>query len=289
MNSTRTLLAGAVDYAGLFPPAKLDMATAVRNYASYRSGEHAWALGRFIVPLSRLPEFEQALVHTIDGTGWRISALAGASLDQDVATILAFNKRRLASIDTLEVKSSTVDDIRVVAGTVPSLLTTYVEIPLHPDPSPFVTAIGKSGLRAKARTGGTAPDAFPSSASLGKFIHACAAAGVPFKATAGLHHPLRAAYRLTYEPDSPTGMMYGFLNVLVAAGVARGGGSIAEVIAALEEQSPNALYANDDEIAWQQYRFDLASIRSIRSGLAISFGSCSFEEPIEDLKSFGFL
>ena len=289
MNSTRTLLAGAVDYAGLFPPAKLDMATAGRNYASYRSGEQAWALGRFVVPLSRLPEFEQALVHTIDGAGWRISALAGASLNQDVATILAFNKRRLATIDTLEVKSSTVDDIRVVAGTVPSLLTTYVEIPLHTDPSPLVTAIGKSGLRAKVRTGGTTPDAFPSSASLGKFIHACAAEGVTFKATAGLHHPLRAAYRFTYEPDSPTGMMYGFLNVLVAAGVARSGGSTTEIIAALEEQSPNALYANDGEIAWQQYRFNLASTRSIRSGLAISFGSCSFEEPIEDLKSLGLL
>lgn len=289
MNSTRTLLDGAVDYAGLFPPAKLDMATAVRNYASYRKSEHSWALGRFIVPVSRLAEFEQALMNKTDGAGWRVSALGGESPEEDAATIFAFNKRRPVMIDTLEVKSSTVDDIWVVASTVPSILTTYVEIPLHADPSPLVAAIAKSDLRAKVRTGGTTSDVFPSSASLGSFIHACAAEGVTFKATAGLHHPLRAAYRLTYEPDSPTGMMYGFLNVLLAAGVARSGGSTTEIIAALEEQSPNALSANDDEIAWQQYRFDLASIRSIRSGLAISFGSCSFEEPIEDLKSLGLL
>lgn len=283
------LLTGAVDYAGLFPPAQLDMTTAVRNYAAYRNGEHAWALGRFIVPVSRLTEFEQAFVSKSNSAEWHISALAGASLDQDVATIFAFNKRRLAVIDTLEAKSSTTEDVRVVASAVPSVLTTYVEIPLHTDPSPLVAAIGKSGLRAKVRTGGTASDAFPSSANLGKFIYACARAGVPFKATAGLHHPLRATYRLTYEPDSPTGIMYGFLNVLIAAGVARSGGSFTEVVTALEEQSAAALRVNDSEISWRQYRFDLASVKPLRSELAISFGSCSFEEPIGDLKLLGLL
>ena len=50
----RALLEGVFDYAGLFPPARLDMAETVRNYARYLDDEHAWMLGRFIVPTARL-------------------------------------------------------------------------------------------------------------------------------------------------------------------------------------------------------------------------------------------
>jgi len=54
----RTLLAGSIDYAGLFPPASLEMAEAARNYEAYRSGPHSWALGRFILPSARLNEVD---------------------------------------------------------------------------------------------------------------------------------------------------------------------------------------------------------------------------------------
>jgi hypothetical protein len=289
MTSLRALLAGAVDYAGLFPPAKLEMESAVRNYAAYRAGEHAWALGRFITPVSRLAELERELVITNGGEGWRVSVLAGSSLDEDVAAVFGFNKRQRAIIDTLELKASTVDEVRSVARSVPALLTGYIEIPIEPDPSALIAAIGKSGLRAKARTGGITADAFPASATLARFIRACVAAKVSFKVTAGLHHPLRAAYRLTYEPDGPTGTMYGFLNVFVATGVAQNGGSVDDVVAALEELSPAAFHMNDGEISWRTYRIDIAGIILLRSELAISFGSCSFSEPIEDLKTLNFL
>jgi hypothetical protein len=289
MRSLHTLLAGAIDYAGLFPPAALDMATAVRNYAAYRRGKNAWALGRFIVPALRLAEFEKELVNTASDGQWRMSALAGASLEQDVATIFAFNTRRLAMIDTIEITSSTVEEIKAIAGTVPSLLTTYVEIPLDPDPSSLVAAIHRSGLRAKVRTGGMTPGAFPSSARLARFIRVCATTGVSFKATAGLHHPIRSTYSLTYEPDSPEGIMYGFMNVFVAADVARVGGSTADVTAALEEQSLATIRISDTEIAWERYRADLATIATLRDSLAISFGSCSFVEPLEELTSLGLL
>jgi hypothetical protein len=115
------------------------------------------------------------------------------------------------------------------------------------------------------------------------------AANVRFKVTAGLHHPLRAKYRLTYEPDGPTGMMFGFLNVFVATGVAQDGGSIADIATALEEQSPSTFLVNDQEIVWRTYRIDISRIISLRSELATSFGSCSFTEPIEDLKSLNLL
>jgi hypothetical protein len=288
MTSLRTLLTGAVDYAGLFPPAKLNMETAVRNFASYRAGEHAWALGRFIVPVSRLAEFEQELVNATEGEGWIVSALAGSSLDEDVAAVFGFNKRQLAIIDTLELKASTVDEVRAVARTVPSLLAGYVEIPIEPDPSMLITAICKSGLRAKARTGGITADAFPTSPTLARFIRTCVTANVPFKLTAGLHHPLRGTYRFTYEPDSPTGTMYGFLNVFVATGVAQSDGSIADIAAALEEQSPSAFLVGDRQVLWRTYRIDITRMKSLKREIA-SFGSCSFTEPIEDLKSLNLL
>ena len=52
----RALLTGVLDYAGLFPPAKLPLDEAIRDYARYRSGPHAWVLTRFVVPASRLDE-----------------------------------------------------------------------------------------------------------------------------------------------------------------------------------------------------------------------------------------
>ena len=58
--SMEALLAQLIDYAGLFPPAKLDMGPTVRNYADYVAGDDAWMLGRLIVPVGRLEEFEAA-------------------------------------------------------------------------------------------------------------------------------------------------------------------------------------------------------------------------------------
>ncbi|MEK9136931.1 MAG: hypothetical protein AAB393_07400, partial [Bacteroidota bacterium] len=171
----------------------------------------------------------------------------------------------------------------------PSSLTTYFEVPVEPDPSPLIEAISEVGARAKVRTGGVTADAFPSSISLARFICACADAGVPFKATAGLHHPIRSTYRLTYDPASPTGMMFGFLNVFIAAGVALAGGHPNDVVAALEEQSPSAFHFDGNEITWRGHRIGLLQIGSVRSELAIAFGSCSFVEPLEDLKSLKLL
>ena len=70
----RILLRGLIDYAGLFPPASLDMADAVRNYAAYREGEHAWALGRFVVPAARLEEFERVARRADRFRAWTLGA-----------------------------------------------------------------------------------------------------------------------------------------------------------------------------------------------------------------------
>ena len=298
MNAIRTLLTESIDYAGLFPPAGLDMATAVQNYARYRSDPAAWALGRFVVPVSRLGDFEAATVRAVPGgTGqpWRLALLAGPDLAGDLDITAEFNRRHSQPgvppvlADTIEVKASSVRAIKDIMQRIPRTLQAYVEVPIDRDPRDLLTAVGQLGGRAKVRTGGVTIDAFPTTTDLIRFLRGCVEAGLPFKATAGLHHPLRAAYRLTYAQDSPSGTMFGFLNLLLATAFLRSGMAEAEVARVLEEGEPDALQADDAGISWRNHRLDLKALSEARRLGMNSFGSCSFTEPIADLESLHLL
>jgi hypothetical protein len=299
MTGLRTLLEGSIDYAGLFPPAALDLGSAVREFAAYLESEQSWALGRFVIPVARLPELE-----TVGGAlmprrpshqPWRLTALAGLDIGGDARTVGEFNCRHAAdgapavSADSVEAKAETVAAVDRLLGSVPDYLQTYVEVPIGQDPTPLVEEIAHHGGRAKVRTGGITAAAFPATGDLARFIRVCAESQVPFKATAGLHHPLRGDYRLTYAPASANGRMFGFLNVFLAAAYARSGLGDAELGALLEETSPTAFEVTDDGIAWQGQRLDLGAIRRAREHVVISFGSCSFTEPVGELAALGFI
>jgi hypothetical protein len=133
------------------------------------------------------------------------------------------------------------------------------------------------------RTGGVTVDAFPRSGKLLDFIVGCRRERVPFKATAGLHHAVRGSYRLTYEPNSPAGTMYGFLNVFLAAALVWAGDDEATALALLEERDASALAFSDDAITWRGRRITAEELRAARDAFAISFGSCSFREPVDQL------
>lgn len=140
----------------------------------------------------------------------------------------------------------------------------------------------RRGLRAKIRTGGITKDAFPTPDAVANFIRACKREGVPFKATAGLHHPLRCVRPLTYEPNAVVGPMHGFVNVFLAAAL------VDDAEAILRETDAKAFTFDDDGAAWRDRRVSLGDLEAMRE-LATSFGSCSFEEPIDDLKELGWL
>lgn len=288
MPALRTLLSHAIDYAGLFPPAQLGMREAVTAYAEYLAGADAWALGRFVVPVARLGELEREAATLLPrgGEPWRLSVLLAA--DADPHLLADFNARHVdgdvgrAMIDTVEVKASTPDEI-AAAGALSRTMVTYVEIPAGPDPAPLVEAMRAIGARAKLRTGGVTADAFPEPAAVLRFMKACIAAGVPFKATAGLHHPLRAEYRLTYAADAPTGTMFGYLNVFLAAAALMGGAADAEALALLEERDPRAFDLGGDGVRWRDRTLSEAALARTREHLAISFGSCSFREPLDEV------
>ncbi len=299
MKTIRFLLEHLIDYAGLFPPAELPMAEAVRNYAAYRRSEHSWMLGRFIVPVSRLDEFEQAAAEywpreSEDGY-WKLSALSGANLESDTARINSFSRRftiaenRPAMIDTTEFKAASVAEFEAAMRVMHPTLTCFVEIPINDDPRELIKAIGAEGAFAKVRTGGVTADGFPSSQSLARFISICAEEDVAFKATAGLHHPLRSVNRLTYKPDSPSAMMHGFLNVFLAAGFAQNGMSVERLTELLDETSSEAFRFEPDAVFWREEMLVVAHIRNTRNLFAVSFGSCSFTEPIEDLQRLNLL
>ncbi len=301
VDAAGVLLRDLIDYAGLFPPASLAMATSVANYDAYLGSEWSWILGRFIVPVARLAEFEETfagLPTTTLGTGftiWRLSVLLGSNPVADVARIREFNARlassssgRRAVVESVEVKVAGPEEVKRLSGIIPAELATYFEVQLS-SCGECIAAMAECGRRAKIRTGGETADKFPAPENVIEFIRLCAATNVPFKATAGLHHPLRSVHRFTYQPDSPSGIMHGFVNVFLAAAFLRAGMEATLAVQLLEERSADAFHFNADGIVWRQHRLSQPEIAAARRSFAVSFGSCSFTEPIDDLKSLRLL
>jgi len=247
----RELLAGLIDYAGVFPPAALPLDQALANYARYRTSREAWMLGRFVLPVA------QATLSPAER--WPFSAIVGEG-DLD---------HMPPHIDSIEMKVSTQAQIESAAARIPKNTTAYFEI----TDLTLLPVIRAVGARAKIRTGGITPDAFPTATQITNFLAACAKENVAFKATAGLHHPLRCHRPLTYSADGPSGWMYGFLNVFTAAVLARRGTTNLEQILLAESLDDLPRLADPAEVA------------TVRHDFAISFGSCSFEEPVADLKA----
>lgn len=300
MNSTRILLEGAIDYAGLFPPASLGMQAAVTNYAQYLAGEHAAFVGRFVVPVRRLHEFEDAADRLLPRGNpvypWKLSAIIGNDLLTELDEILDFNRFHARDeqagavvVDTVELKVETVNNIQRAMYLIPRTLTTYFEIPITTDPAALIEAIALARARAKVRTGSTTANGFPALPDLARFLCLCAESRVPFKATAGLHHALCGSYRLTYEPDSAAAPMNGFLNVLLAMAFARFDLSEGEVQEILAEQSPTAFAFDEEGVQWRRHRLTLEQLELARRQIGQAFGSCSFEEPIAELQALKLL
>lgn len=291
--SLRILLEGLIDYAGLYPPASLGMDEAVRNYGAYRKGPQAIWLGRFVLPAARLEEFSRSRAALAGDSGtWPVAALIGSDPDSDFALVEAFNQGAvpggLAVIDTLEMKAERPAEIPAALRRIPKGITAYFEIPAR-NPGPFLAELAGSGARAKLRTGGVTPDRIPEAREVAAFLAACAKAGVPFKATAGLHHPFRSRRPLTYASDSPQAVMHGFMNLFLAAGFAAQGMGPADLENLLMETNPGAFVADEGSFRWGDHVLGPDRLRAARRDFAIAFGSCSFEEPRQDLEAVGWL
>jgi hypothetical protein len=309
----RTLLSGLIDYAGLFPPAKLAMQPSVEQFARSQLSEHHWMLGRFICPASRLREFSAAASALMpgtyatsgyrehaDGEPWRISVIIDGDLQADLDTISRFNSHHeredngRCAADALEMKVAKPDQIDKATEIIPDDLFPFFEFPAEVvsggDCRGFVAALAGHGAAAKIRTGGITPDAFPSTRAVAQFLGACAGAGVAFKATAGLHHPVRAEYPLTYDQNPPCGTMHGFLNVFVAAAfVYTGESDLGRIAAVLEDRNTANFHFTDEGVRWNGLFLEVMQLAKAREAFCLSYGSCSFDEPVADLTKLALL
>ncbi len=289
----RTILRGAIDYAGLFPPASLSMPEAVENFARYHNSTERWALGRFVVAVSRLDEFGREAVGYFMGgrpaPHWQVSAVAAGNVTVELDQVRAFNQRYTPHliVDAFEFKAASAGPIRATLPLLSGPFLRYVEIPVSIDPEPLVQAIKDAGGCAKIRTGGTTPELFPSPEQVLRMLAALAAHRVAFKATAGLHHSLRGSYPLTYAPESACTAMFGYLNVLLTSALLLNGGSPEVAQALLVERDPHTLGVDDTQLTWRDERWSAALLETTRQQLFHGFGSCSFREPMDDLLGVG--
>ena len=284
MSAIDTLLAGLIDYAGLYPPASLDMRAAVRNYLEYRQGRYASVLGRFIVDLDRVDQLRA--IAGSDVPNLRLSVITPPNLDW--SGIASLRDEGL-SIQAVECKLPASGDLANLVRELSPGIEVFVEVPFEPSGHGALSAIADAGARVKLRMGGVAPQAIPFPKAVAYMLTELASHRLLFKATAGLHHPIRSSHPLTYEPDSPCATMHGFLNLVCAAAVMHQGGSAGEAVHILEERDSGAWRLAPDAIICRAFRWTTDQLAETRRSFFTAFGSCSFEEPIRDLEAMGWL
>ncbi len=310
----RAFLTGLIDYAGLFPPAKLDMPTTVKNYATYLAADNSFALGKLKCPVTRLDELTEHGSIVMPGTyatsgytemagiagPWMISAIINADLEESLDAIDAFNEHHgthengQARVASIELKINEPGDVDDVLDAVPSDLGVAMELPTETifggDPRGFVAALAGGEAKAKIRCGGVEPSMIPSTEDVARFINACATAEVAFEPTAGLHHPLRAEHPLTYDENPPRAVMHGFLNVFLGAALVRSRAIEPDRLqTVLDEMDPRAFTFDDETCAWRGTSITIEQLARCRDSFCLGYGSCSFTEPFDDLRAIGLL
>lgn len=304
----RTLFERLIDDAGLFPPVRLAMPEALAGHAANRVGPLAWVQGRFIVPASKLPEVVPAwpgplsslrLAVVADAAGVADADAFSAALDADLAAAAALERREgRIRVELVEVRLPDAGLVQLVAPAVRRAgfagpVTALLESPDSTDVDAVrgtvaavaaARAAGAMRVGAKIRTGGLEPAMIPPPAAVAAFLGGCVTAGVPFKATAGLHHPVRGI-------DPPSGMqLYGFVNLLAATALLRAG-RIDErhAVEVLTEEDAAAFIVRADAFGWRRHAVDGPAVAAVRTDALTAYGSCSFEEPTADLAALGWL
>lgn len=284
MSALETLLAGLFDYAGLYPPANLSLQSAANNYLQYGRGEYRLALGRFIINLDRLEELRSAAGDSLSS----LSLSVIGSEDADWASLAAHVDAGF-HIETVEVKCNDPHAIERLTKSLSHHVETYFEVPLNSSNQAALKAIHAAGARVKIRMGGVVREAIPVVRDVAAMLKTLADLRLPFKATAGLHHPLRSTQPLTYEPQCPSAVMHGFVNLTAAAGLLHFGGTVDEAEQLLADEDITAWHVTEDSLRWRDRTWTTDQLATVRRQFLVSIGSCSFEEPVHDLKSLGWL
>jgi len=266
------LMRHAIDYAGLFPPAGLSVGEAIAEYARVRAGAMGWIAGALVVSSDRLREIRTDAI-----------PLSVVMRRPSPASVDDVMRATPATIVALEFPPLSAADIRTTAAAVPPGTRAFFEVAPNDHLEASLDAVSDAGAFAKIRTGGVTAEAFPDASAVHRFFRGCVDRKLLCKATAGLHHAVVGRYRLTYEADSAVSTMFGFLNVSAAAALVHAGAPESDVLQLLKEPAPSAFVFEGDMLTWREYRVSVSDIQAMRRNLFWAFGSCSLQEPIDDL------
>lgn len=300
--SLRALLERSIDYAGMFPPCSLGLEPALENQARYVRLQDNWMLNAFVLPVGQfdtvrqfLSQFDPAHPLSISALGPKMSdatAFAEAiELTDEAIRSLSKHNVDLIRITQLEmflpedVDLSLLGEVRSIIGD----LVCFWEAPAE-RAERTIALLSEHNSNAdqptfgyKMRTGGVTADAFPTSGQIASALVEPTTHQVPIKFTAGLHHPLRQ-----YREEVKT-KMHGFLNVLGAAVLAaEHKWDAAQTVAMLEDEQVHSFKFDDEFFAWRDWKIDVRRTTDRRK-FVTTFGSCSFDEPREDLRALGLL
>jgi hypothetical protein len=309
--TVQALFEHVLDYAGMFPPARLPLPEALRQYAAAVSGPRQWLVGRFVCPAARLEELTaEAQAQQVD-SGLQVAVLGqgGASSEEflsrladDLAGLQRFRSAwgwpEIADVVELplpaDLPAVSADALLERSSDMASAaqVRAFFEVPHGPGFRDRLEAAcralaGRSGTQGhglKVRCGGLSADTFPSDETLAEFMLACRDARLPWKATAGLHHPLR------HRDDNLGVLMHGFLNVF-GAGVLSYAHPLtaAQLIDMLRDRPGDHFWFQNDRFGWQHWSCSLREVKELRRRWLPSFGSCSIDEPVADLTALGMI
>lgn len=277
-----------MDYAGLFPPASLSLSESILNFKSYQSLESNWMLGNFIIPAGQLDELRKELEGVVEQKMVPVNLLSGSSTEDLKATadLVKKNTQSTIAITAIETTIAPSTKIKIPKELMELRLPLYLEVPLAESSRNSFSEIARLGLRAKIRTGGVTRDAFPTAENVVRFLSSCIEFRIPFKATAGLHHPINGSFPLTYAPHSELAPMYGHLNLMLATACLLLGGNRDESREILLESNRRSFQFSDVGVSWKDVFLPLDLLSKIRTELFLSFGSCSFIEPANEASQF---
>ncbi|MFF0409003.1 hypothetical protein ACFYUY_01030 [Kitasatospora sp. NPDC004745] len=270
------LFHGLFDDAAVFPPGNLPVAEAVPAHRAHRAAWYAEAVGPLLCGAGRLGELAAAVAGGAATAGDPPLAvglvLPGGSAELGPA-LAAAAPFRVAGVElaTRDAAEAVAELDRLLPPDVPAAVELPRELLRGDGLDEVLDVLVDSPYRAKFRTGGVVPEAFPDEAELAAFLTGCARRGLPYKCTAGLHHAVR-------HTDPATGFEHhGFLNVLLAAQET----DPAAAAAVLAERDGAVLAKTVRELTDRQ-------VTVIRNSFT-AFGTCSIAEPLDDLAALGLL
>jgi len=273
---------GMFDDASLFPPASLPMADAVAGHLRHQAAWYREMSGPFVCADTKITELSATL--TAAGVAELDLALVlpGGAMGLDAAVDGAFADPRLR-LRAVELPAAACESITTAVADVAAALdrtplagaAAFIEVPAGEFTTAAARAVDDHRYLAKVRTGGTTAEAFPDDQTLANCLVTLTQARLAFKCTAGLHHAVR-------HRAADTGFEHhGFLNVLLAVAAAVDDASREQVAAELADRDAARVSAKISKL-------DAETVSAVRS-LFVSFGTCSTDEPINDLVTLGLV